>query len=234
MTNVLRGDAAQSAGHTRLPARTPPAPTVATVASASPAPAARPFVPVAAPAPVVERGPSDAELLELRERAREAGFAQGLRDAQSQAGEAAARRATAWAATLAKLEADVARQLQHVETLAIAVAFEACSRVLGDAALEPALVAAAVGRLLADTRETGLLRVQVSPADLEAVQAALRDDAHRQRRQLVFEADRTLGPGECRVVSTHGQFETSLPVQLDAIRQTLLATFADRARERSA
>ena len=41
MTNVLRGDAAQSAGHTRLPARTPPAPTVATVASVSPALAVR-------------------------------------------------------------------------------------------------------------------------------------------------------------------------------------------------
>jgi len=230
MTSVLRGAAAQSAGQTRLPARTAPPPAVAS----APVPAPPVAPPVTAPVPAIERGPSEAELRELRERAREAGFAQGLREAQGQVADAAARQAAAWTAAISALQAEVASRLQHAEDFAVALAFEACARVLGDAALDAVQVAAVVRRLLADTRESGLLRIQLAPAELEVARAALQDDPHWQHRPLAFEADPTLGAGECRVVSTHGQLETSLPVQLDAIRQSLLATFAGRAHERSA
>lgn len=243
MTHVLRGEAAQSAGHTRLPARNPQAPAASGASGAPALPVARPAAPAApvpavpavpAAVPRVESGPSSAELREWRERAHEAGFAQGLRDGQAQVAEAATRQAAAWQTAISALEADVARQLQHVEEFAVALAFEACSHVLGDAALDATQVAAVVKRLLAETRDTGLLRVQLSPADLDVVQTALQDDAHRQHRTLSFAADRTLSAGECRVVSAHGQLETGLGVQLDAIRQSLLAAFAERARARSA
>ena len=230
MSSVLRGAAAQSAGQTRLPARAPQPPVAAGVAATA-SPVAPPPV---RPAPAVERGPSEAELREWREQAREAGFAQGLREAQVQVADTAARQAAAWKAALSALDAEATRRLQNVEDFAVALAFEACARVLGDAALDATQVAAVVRRLLADTRETGLLRIQLSTADLDTVQAAVRDDPHWQHRALSFEADATLAAGECRVVSTHGQLETSLPVQLDAIRQSLLAAFAEQARGRSA
>ena len=243
MTHVLKGAAAQSSGQTRLPARgaasaaVPAALPAAPVPPASPSPhsAARPTQGsgiAAEPAPA--HGMSEAELQAMRDEAREAGFAQGLREAKQQAAEALARQASAWTAAIGALEANVERKLHDVESFAVAMAFEACARVLGDAALDGAQVAAVVRRLLADARETALLRVQLSPADIEAVQGAVRSDPHWQHRHLSFEVDPMLGAGECRVASTHGQLETSLPVQLDVIRQSLLATFADRARARSA
>ena len=239
MTRVLKGAAAQSSGLTRLPTRGA-APTAATSSQPAMLPQA-PYAAVrAAQAPAVAAEPaaayaaSESELQTLREQAREAGFAQGLREARQQAEEAQARQASAWSASIVALESKVERKLHDVESFAIAVTFEACARVLGDAALDGEQVAAVVRRLLAEARETALLRIQLSPGDIEAVQGAVQSDPHWQHRHLSFEVDPMLGAGDCRVVSTHGQLETSLPVQLDMIRQSLLATFAARADARSA
>ncbi len=238
MTRVLKGAAAQSSGLTRLPTRSA-APTAPTSPPPAPLPLP-PYTPVrAAQAPALAAEPaayaaSESEMQAMREQAREAGFAQGMREARQQAAEALARQTSAWSASIVALESNVERKLHDVESFAIAVAFEACARVLGDAALDGEQVAAVVRRLLADTRDTPLLRIQLSPGDIEAVRGAVQSDPHWQHRHLSFEVDPALGAGDCRVVSTHGQLETSLPVQLDMIRQSLLATFAARARARSA
>lgn len=239
MTRVLKGSAAQSSGQTRLPARgaatsaTDPSPAAWSASSSHP-PAHPAAAPVTPPAPVRPAALSDAEIQAIRDAARAEGLAQGLLEARQQSAEALARQSSAWTAAISALEVKAERKLHDVESFAIAVAFEACARVLGDAALDGEQVAAAVRRLLTDARQTALLRVQLSPVDIEAVQAALRDDAHWQHRHLSFEVDPALGAGDCRVVSSHGQLETSLSVQLDMIRQSVLATFADQARSRSA
>ena len=234
MTRVLKGAAAQSSGLTRLPTRSA-APTAATSPPAPlPLPPYTPVRAAQAPALAAEPAAAYAASESEREQAREAGFAQGMREARQQAAEALARQTSAWSASIVALESNVERKLHDVESFAIAVAFEACARVLGDAALDGEQVAAVVRRLLADTRDTPLLRIQLSPGDIEAVRGAVQSDPHWQHRHLSFEVDPALGAGDCRVVSTHGQLETSLPVQLDMIRQSLLATFAARARARSA
>jgi flagellar biosynthesis/type III secretory pathway protein FliH len=229
MTRVLKGAAARSSGQTRLPVREKaPAPTGAT-APAGTSPAAPAWaVPVAATEPAGAYRVGDADAQAALEEARGGGFAQGMREAKRQAAEALERQAAAGRAAIAALEAGVERKLEDVERFAVAVAFEACASVLGDAAHDSGQVAAVVRRLLADASESALLRVQLSAADFETVQSAVRADPHSRHHLLAFEVDPALGSGACRVVSAHGQLETSLAVQLDVIRQSLLTAFADR------
>jgi flagellar biosynthesis/type III secretory pathway protein FliH len=247
MTRVLKGQAARSAGSTRLESvagaaaaanqaagrardrdlGARPTPT----ASAPSSPAAAGGMPEA-PRPAVAAPPAlpAAEAEALRRRAMEEGFESGRREAQARIDETLARQQAAWRATMASLEADAQARLRELEAFGVAVAFEACATVLGDAAVEGRAVTAVVQRLLARTRDAGLLRVQVARADVDAVERALQADAHAQHRLVRIEAHADLEPGACRLVSAHGQLESDLPAQLCAIQKTLLATHAERLR----
>lgn len=238
MSRLLRGDAARSGGSTRLPGRDAPRPPASASAQA-PMPAAATTAP-----PRVESGPdlreaviaqalaeARAEIDALRESARADGFEQGRREASLEADAALGEQDAAWRAAIASMQEAVLGKLDESERFAVAVAFEACARVLGDGAANGTATAAVVRQLLAEARETAALRVQLPPADVDAVRHALREDPHWQHRSLAFEADPSLRRGECRVVSAHGQLETSLDIQLDAIRRALTEAHRDSARE---
>lgn len=186
------------------------------------------------PAPVSELLAGDdrlqhQELEALRQAAQRAGFEAGRQEALQQFEAALARQEAALRKVAETMQAAVLEKLRELEGFAVAVAYEACARVLGDAVLDDRSIATVVHRLLEQCRETGLLQVQLPPAYVELVRRSLAADPHWQHRAIEVEADPSLGPGECRVVSAHGQLETSLAIQLDAIRETLLSTFAERS-----
>jgi flagellar biosynthesis/type III secretory pathway protein FliH len=231
MAEVLKGLSMHAAGATRLigVARAlPPAPPAKSAGVSAPLPPAP--APAAVAAAPVDPAQLAAELDALRRRAQEEGLEQGRRNAQAQVEAALARQEAAWRTAIESLEASAERRLQALEAFGVAVAFEACASVLGDAAVDADAVTAVVRRLLASARGDGLLRVQLPQADVEVVRRALAHDAQWQQRSLRIETGRDLGPGECRVETSHGQLETSLPSRLAAIQETLLATFAGRAR----
>jgi len=211
MNRVLKGRNALSTGSTRLPARAPAA------AEPGPAAASRPTVPPAPPA--VE------DFAALREEARRQGLEQGRREASTQAAAALVRAESRWAEMAARIEEAVRERLQSLEVLAVTIAFEACARVLGEAAVDSAKVAGTVRQLLGRARESTLLRVQLSPSDVAPVEQALLADPAWAGRALRFESDASLAVGECRVSTDHGQLETGLSTQLSAIQAALLAAF---------
>jgi len=233
MSRLLKGDAARSTGSLTLPSRaTTRAPAPA--APAQPSAAALAAAPAAPPMPSHESLVAQAlaaarpEIEARRARAREEGLEEGRREASGLVRSEIERHEAALRASLASIEGAVARKLESVEELAVAIAFEACARVLGEGALDGSTVSHVVRRLLGEARESLALRIQLPPADLEPVKRALREDSHWSHRTLSFEADPSLGPGECRVVSAHGQLEAGLEVQLAAIQRALLEAHAAR------
>ena len=217
MNRVLKGADAVSAGSTRLPVRaaattTPPAMSARAIGAP---------IPVDAPAAIADT----AEIAALHEQARRQGFEQGQREASTQAAAALVRVESQWSEMATRVEAAASERLKSLEDLAVAVAFEACARVLGEASVDGAKLAGAVRQLLARARETALLRVQLSPGDLTTVEQILRADPQWAGRALRFEADAGLGAGQCRVLTAHGQLETGLATQLAAIQEALLVAF---------
>jgi flagellar biosynthesis/type III secretory pathway protein FliH len=63
------------------------------------------------------------------------------------------------------------------------------------------------------------------------VQAAFAQHGAQAPTALQFEADAALGEHECRIVSERGQLETSLALQLDAVRDALLDAASTKTAE---
>lgn len=229
MTRILKG-VSPVTGTTRLPAHAQEArtPQLSAPIDFGDAVKRTTEATAAAPAPAVSRVELDA----LRARASREGYEQGRRSAEQDARESLERQQAEIRKTLDGLESAVTRKLDELEQLAVAVAFEACARVLGEALLDRGAITSVVRLLLDQTGEPARLLVQVPPEDLERVRAALEHDEHWRHRQLQFEADPSLEAGACRVVTPHGQLETSLDVQLRGIQDSLLAAFSQRAVER--
>jgi len=228
MSRILKG-LSPASGTTRLPVHaqdvTPRGAAAESCASSS----STADVAVAAPAPAAV---SRAELDALRTRASREGYEQGRRTAEQEARDSLERQQAEIRKVLDGLEAAVTHKLGELEQLGVAVAFEACARVLGEALLDRGAITAVVRSLLDQTGEPARLTVQLPPGDVDRVRGALEHDEHWRHRQLRFEADPSLQAGACRVVTPHGQLETSLDVQLGSIQQSLLAAFAQRAAER--
>lgn len=166
------------------------------------------------------------ELDALRRSARDEGLRQGRLDAQRQVEDAMKRHDAALQALAQGIDAAVRERLDGLEAFALAVAYQACGTVLSHAALNGNAVTSIVGRLLQPLRQPAAVRVQLHPGDLARVAHAFRDDPRQAAQMLRFEADATLGRGDCRVVTPHGQLESGLAVQLGAIQESLLATYA--------
>jgi flagellar assembly protein FliH len=212
------GAAATLAGHPR-------AGTSATIAAA--APLARV---ASAPSPMdearVAQRRTDEELDALRQAARDEGLREGRLEAQRQVEQAMSRHDETLKAMAAGIEASVRDRLDHLEEFALAIAYQACGIVLSQAALDGCRVADTVRALLQPLRQAGGVRVRLHPDDLARVTHAFRDDPRQAVQALRFEADTTLARGDCHVVTTHGHLESGLAIQLDAIRDSLLATHA--------
>lgn len=215
------GAAATLAGHPRAGMSVP----AAAPAHAAAAPVAVPVPPRADEARVAQQRTAE-EIDALRRAAQDEGLRQGRLEAQRQAEQAMARHDEALKAMVDGIDAAIRERLDGLEEYALAIAYQACGIVLSQAALDGCRVADTVRALLQPLRQAGGVRVQLHPDDLARVTHALRDDPRLAAQALRFEADATLARGDSHVVTAHGRLESGLAIQLDAIRDSLLATHA--------
>lgn len=180
--------------------------------------------PEQAAAPAIDPAALRAELDALRDQARREGLAEGHARAEQESRNAMEAQAQRWRSSIEALRAEMARKLQALEPLAVAVGYEALARVLGRAYADGSGIEHTARQLLEEATGALNLRVQVAPAHLQHVQAALAQHAAAGAQAWQFEADPSLGDHECRIVSERGRLETSLALQLDAVRSALLAT----------
>ncbi len=184
--------------------------------------AAMPVMPEPTAPAAIDPAVQQAELDALREQARREGYAEGRARAEHELRHAMDAEAQHCRRGIDAMHAELSRKLQALEPLAVAVGYEALARVLGRAYADGSGIEHAVRRLLDETAGALNLRVQLPPAQLQRVQAAFAQHGAPASPAWQFEADAALGEHECRIVSERGQLETSLALQLDAVRDALL------------
>jgi len=172
-----------------------------------------------------------AELDAMRDSAVREGREQGYAAAQKEVKAALDAELQRSRRVLDGMEAALHDKLASIEPLAVRIAFEAVSVLMGQAYARGEGVTQAVRTLLDASAGATRLRIQVPPAQLEHVRAALASPFEEEARSLSVEADPSLVQA-CRVVSEHGQLETGLAVQLQAVQDALLraAAATDGAR----
>lgn len=195
-----------------------------------PAPAANAAPPQARPDPAAEL---ERERKAVLERAEAEGLKRGLQRADEQIlasqQKAEARIEQAHAAQTRKLR-DANEQLaallkawpaaadeldQRLETLSLDIAFACVTRLLGEIGADGELMKRLCRQALSEYRQRPVT-VRVAAADVEAVGELASDTEVR------VIADARLSPGQCRLETHKGLYDTSLEVRLDALKQALL------------
>jgi flagellar assembly protein FliH len=167
------------------------------------------------------------ELSAQAKLARKAGYELGLEEGRL-AGEAIAQKsATDEAARIRsiadKLHEALAADRPQAEELAIAIAFEAICKVLGDTVATQQGVQAIVREVAARLRSDARLVVRLTPEDLEMLRAAdVLTSTLAQGATVAWVADRTVGLGGCVVETEGGELDARLDVQLVRLRTVLL------------
>lgn len=195
---------------------------------------------VEAPVVVDPRAALEAERRRVLDAAQEEGREAGLRDADATIEQRAAEaekkiremhaaeteRLTESRERLARLLHAVPDAVADLETqvdeMVVEVAFAAVTRVLGELAAERTLVAKIAAQVLGEYKQRpATLRVAMDDVEL------LQDLADGEVR-IVGDAD--FAPGECRVETTKGRYQSGLASRLDAIKQAFLASLEGDAQ----
>ena len=203
------------------------------------APAA-PVAPARAPLPASAPMATGA----VNEAAREAAYQQGLRDGAARADEAS-RQARAEAdkadagrlAQMERVQADGADRLASLERLvqdfgraaqtrlaqleddAIAAAYAAVCRLLGELGGQPESIAGLVRQALSQVRHGPVLRVRLAPRDLEVLMASAEGQRLRAGSpQIEWLADDGIDGGGCLVEAASGTLDARLRAQLESLR----------------
>lgn len=185
-------------------------------------------------------------LADERQRAREEGLKEGLADAQSRLDEAIrqqshqlqvhadAQRDDLRAAhakqierlqrTLETFERTAAQRLDDLETDAVALAYEAVCRIVGESPRNQETVSGLVRQALGQLRGGTLLRVRLHPGDLAALQG---DTLMVRHPRVEWLGDATLTSGGCVVDTDHGTLDAQLDRQLARLRAVWLGTAGD-------
>ena len=169
-----------------------------------------------------------AQIKSEAEAARELGRQRGLQEGRAAGREEAQQ---AFAAELArvrsvagKLSEALASGIGDMEDLAIAIAFEAVCKVLGESALTQEGVRAQVRQATAHAKNKESLVVRLHPADLSALRAAGALNAILPPNKAVsWVADDSIELGGCVVETDGGGLDARLETQVERMRAALLA-----------
>ena len=156
-----------------------------------------------------------AEVQEQARRAYDAAVEQGRQD-----GEAEGRKRAA--ALMADTVAAAQGQLRASEKRLIAIVMEALRRIIGDVD-DTELTSRLVRQLLAGVESQGKIRLRVSPAQVTAVQDAVRQMPSRHSGGELVEvvADPSVEDRACRMETELGFVETSVDAQLEVLQAAL-------------
>jgi flagellar assembly protein FliH len=191
----------------------------------------------AAPTPVIDpalqrawqqrmQSELDAARARVEEEGRAAGHAKGLAQARDESGS----QREALASLIAALTQAVDAQIDGLEDTAIAIAFEATLKLLGNRLATTDGVRASVQQVLQRVRSNEKARVRLSPADHALlVQQAESGGIDAARFELA--SDATIVLGGCIVETRAGRIDGSLETQLARLADTLLAARRAAARD---
>lgn len=142
------------------------------------------------------------------EKRKQEGFEQGRREG-----------AAAAALLLAETQAKVDRYLGGIESEIVDLALDIVRRIAGDVAPRE-MVARLAHEAVGGFRREQALTVTVAPENLSEARAHFA--AHGDpSRNVTIEADRKLGPLDCRVESPYATVDAGLDAQIEAIRKDL-------------
>lgn len=222
---------------TAAPAQTArPAQTVAATPTATPAAAP---APVPAPPP----GPSKAELerivtetrrqaleaaqveaARLRELAQQQGYAAGIEQAREEIARQAEAQEKRWLTLQQTIEQGLRVSGERIEEEAAAIAFEAVCKLMGERATEVEGVLAMVRQVLARVRQDDGVSVRLNPAALALLGQEEELPELLGGVRLHWIGDETV-KGGCVVEAAVGQFDARLDLQLERLREALVAAW---------
>lgn len=111
-----------------------------------------------------------------------------------------------------------------MEEIAVAMAFEAVCKVLGDTALTKEGVQALVRQAATHAINTEQMVVRLHPGDLAVLrEAGALDGAISSGAAVSWLADNAVALGGCVLETDGGELDARLETQLDRLRATLLA-----------
>jgi len=217
-------------------------------ATALPAPKAKPeFVPPAAPqvqqanpAPVPDLAKLEAELrlkyqqeykqeyekalLQMQERAEQAGYAAGFKKGEEAAQRAVAQKTEQLVALIKSIGEARQQTLDASEDMLVEIAFAAVCRIMSATAVTRDAVIGMVREASAHCRDRNAWKVHLNPQDYELLQQAT--DASGQLPcdgRVVLERSSSVQLGGCMIESETGMLDARLEVQMERLRDALLA-----------
>ena len=164
---------------------------------------------------------------EAAKRGHEEGLAQGQAEGRAGADAAVARRLRELDTIVKEAAAVTARQLAENESMLVDIAYAAICRLAGVLAVDRDGALAQVRAAVAQLRETTALRIGVHPDDA----AWLAAHAPTQDAGWTLHADPRVTLGGCIVEGSHGSLDARLELQLDRLRESLLAVRAARTAD---
>lgn len=153
------------------------------------------------------------------EDARQRGLELGRAAAEQEVAEQLAARSERITAVLNAVQQERRAALEQHEDMLVEIVFAAVCRLLGAAAASRSAVASMVHSLTAQEREPGQVRVRLHPQDLATLEApgGLLD------ARLSLLPDPSIELGGCLIDSPRGTLDARLELQLERLREELLA-----------
>lgn len=159
-----------------------------------------------------------------RELGRQRGLQEGRAAGREESQQAFASELARFRSLTGKLSDTLASGIGGMEDLAVAIAFEAVCKVLGDAAMTEEGVRAQVRQAAAHAKNKERLVVRLHAADLSALRAAgALNSILPPGKAVSWVADDSIELGGCVVETDGGRLDARLETQIERMRTALLA-----------
>jgi flagellar biosynthesis/type III secretory pathway protein FliH len=163
-----------------------------------------------------------------RERERKSGYAAGHAQGMDEAQAAYRDKQQRLEQLIANAGQAFARQIEGLEDIAVAIAFEATVKLLGEAMVSRQGVRAVIEQVLVRSREQEKLSVRLAPSDFYLLLQQNTDAPWHAPAGVELVPDDRVELGGCLVDTDSGSLDGRLETQVDALRQLLLRTRAQR------
>ncbi len=164
-----------------------------------------------------------AEAEAARELGRQTGLQEGRAAGRAEAQQALAAEVATVRSVAGKLSEALITGITAMEDVAIAIAFEAICKVLGEAAVTPEGVRAQVLEAAAQVKNKERLVVRLHAADLAALRAAgAINDLFLPAKTVSWVADDSIELGGCVLETDGGVLDARLETQIERMRAALV------------
>jgi flagellar assembly protein FliH len=159
-----------------------------------------------------------AELARLKDEARAAGLVEARKQAAEEARKAIETQLKRISGLMADMQQAWDQERARTERLLADLAFVAVGRVLTDAMARPEAIIHVVHQALDSCADWRQLTLEVHPADVAVLQAALSVEPSEAAQRIKIEPSKSVTLGGCRLKSDEGVLDARLETQLAALR----------------